>query len=662
MKVLEINWLAFLHDVETWMDLPAPARAVLSRPKDPDRISVRYELAEHHDILVENEFFSRLQHGGFSLKKERKPLLRIIRALKTNTALERPSSGVFVTYISNYLTHEERNALWSRPGGWRDDHELFRNIATVQWPNDFLAAVGPEWESRYQRGFIPPYFEPPEVLAMGQRLVKDCIERKKPLAFRELFDLYAGEDSGVVEAALMGCFRYLLLYPWQRSTDAEPVFGVWPGIVKRLNAKPPERPKSVEPDDVFQAPLLNEDMTTLLAATAAEPFRLRVSDSCLFAKAQKSMQESILRLPGWVSSALDVDGADRVVLALHALRRFGFVRNAGESGKDLCVEITEQGRKWLGLSAKQRLRRILDEGREGAANLSRRRRYFDQDEDAGWMPVEVQLEGKGNPSAALRDALQRQLSELPTEAYWKSSEFREYYSVKNSFVDRIRKGDRVTGYLSGRYFYRLTAEDLEEMWPLFLDRMIQYKLFPLGAVKVGRAGGELCVSLTDMGRYLFGLADDFEFEEAAGGGVLVQPNFEVAFLAPDPLAEAEIGRFAERKGHNVGILFVITKESVMRAAASGLTAGAALETLERFGTKALPSNVRREIEGWFGACRRITVQPAVLIHCPDPDTATRVLAVARDKAERLSDTVLELRNPAWQAALLRKLRGMGIFV
>ena len=74
MKVLEINWLAFLHDVETWMDLPAPAREVLSRPKDPDRISVRYELAEHHDILVENEFFSRLQHGGFSLKKERKPL------------------------------------------------------------------------------------------------------------------------------------------------------------------------------------------------------------------------------------------------------------------------------------------------------------------------------------------------------------------------------------------------------------------------------------------------------------------------------------------------------------------------------------------------------------------------------------------------------------
>ncbi len=41
----------------------------------------------------------------------------------------------------------------------------------------------------------------------------------------------------MVEAALMGCFRYLLLYPWQRSTDAEPVFGVWPGIVKRLKAR-----------------------------------------------------------------------------------------------------------------------------------------------------------------------------------------------------------------------------------------------------------------------------------------------------------------------------------------------------------------------------------------------------------------------------------------
>ena len=661
MKILEINWLAFLHDVETWMGLPAPARAILSRPKDPDRISVRYELAEHHDVLVENEFFRRLQHGDLSLKKERKPLLRIIRALKTNTALEKPSSGVFVTYISNYLTHEERNALWSRPGGWRDDQELFREIATVQWLNDFLVAVGPKWESRYHRGFLPPYFKHPEVLAMGQRLVKDCLERKKPLAFRELFDLYADEDSGVVEAALMGCFRYLLLYPWQRSADAEPVFGVWPGIVKRLNAKTPQRPKAVEPDEVFHAPLLSEDMTTLLVATAAEPFRLRVSDSCLFAKAQKSMQESILRLPGWVSSALDVDSADRVVTALHALQRFGFVRNAGESGKDLCVEIAEQGRKWLELSAKQRLRRILDEEREGAANLSRRGRYFDQDEDAGWLPVEVQLEGKGNPSVALREALGRQLSELPTEAYWKWLDFEQYYAIKNTFADWIRKGNRVTGYLGGRYFHRLTSEDLEEMWPLFLDRIIRYKLFPLGAVKVGHASGETCLSLAGAGRYLFGSADDFEFEEAPGGGVLVQPNFEVAFLGPNPLAEAEIGRFAERKGHNVGILFVITRESIMRAGASGLMADAALGTLERFGTKAVPSNVRREIEGWFGACCRITVQPAVLIHCPDPETANRVLGVARDRAVRLSDTVIELGNPDWRAPLLRKLRAMGIF-
>ena len=143
--------------------------------------------------------------------------------------------------------------------------------------------------------------------------------------------------------------------------------------------------------------------------------------------------------------------------------------------------------------------------------------------------------------------------------------------------------------------------------------------------------------------------------------MLVQPNFEVAFLAPNPAAEAEIGRFAERKGRQVGILFVITKESVMRAAASGSTASAALETLERFGTKAVPANVRREIEGWFGACRRISVRSAVLIHCPDPETTTRVLGVAHDKAERLTDTVVELRDPGGQAGLLRKLRAMGIF-
>ncbi len=659
MKVLEIRWVPFMHSVLSWMGIPAPAREILSQPTDPDRVAVEYLLHDYHDILLEQEFLRRLATGRIALNKECKPFLRIIRALKANTALGRPSADVFITYLSNYLTHEERNALWGRPGHWRNDEELFRTVARLPWLNDFLAADGSEWESRYHRSYVPPYFEIPETLAMAQRLVKDCMERKEPIALRELPDLYGGLDADLVDTALMGCIRYLLLFPWLRAGDGEPVFGIWPGIVKRLNAKPPEAPRAVEPEETFHAPFLSEDMTTLLVAAAAEPFRLRVNDGYLFAKTQKVLAKNLLPLPDWLSASPGFGLDDRIRRAFDHLHALYFISRVELDGKTLHAEITRTGRAWLQLSAKERWRRILDAAREAAANFSIRRTYVDA--ILSWLAVTIRLSGKGDPSVKLHDEFRRQLSTIPTNAFWMWSDFSEYYAANNAFADRLKKRSNVTGDLGGCYYYQMKAEDIEELWPRFLDRILAGRLFPLGAVKVGHVGRETCVSLTDAGRYLFGSADDFEFEEAPGGGVLVQPNFEVAFLAPNPAAEAEIGRFAERKGRQVGILFVITKESVMRAAASGSTASAALETLERFGTKAVPANVRREIEGWFGACRRISVRSAVLIHCPDPETTTRVLGVAHDKAERLTDTVVELRDPGGQAGLLRKLRAMGIF-
>ena len=202
MKVLEIRWVPFMHSVLSWMGIPAPAREILSQPTDPDRVAVEYLLHDYHDILLEQEFLRRLATGRIALNKECKPFLRIIRALKANTALGRPSADVFITYLSNYLTHEERNALWGRPGHWRNDEELFRTVARLPWLNDFLAADGSEWESRYHRSYVPPYFEIPETLAMAQRLVKDCMERKEPIALRELPDLYGGLDADLVDTAL----------------------------------------------------------------------------------------------------------------------------------------------------------------------------------------------------------------------------------------------------------------------------------------------------------------------------------------------------------------------------------------------------------------------------------------------------------------------------
>ena len=97
----------------------------------------------------------------------------------------------------------------------------------------------------------------------------------------------------------------------------------------------------------------------------------------------------------------------------------------------------------------------------------------------------------------------------------------------------------------------------------------------------------------------------------------MQPNFEVTFLGEAPGIEAEIGRFAERHGRQMGALFQITKKSIFAAAAVGMTAESVLEILERVCTREVPGNVRREIQGWFAQCRKVSFESVILIRCAD---------------------------------------------
>jgi hypothetical protein len=79
----------------------------------------------------------------------------------------------------------------------------------------------------------------------------------------------------------------------------------------------------------------------------------------------------------------------------------------------------------------------------------------------------------------------------------------------------------------------------------------------------------------------------------------VQPNFEVVFLSPSPGAEAALGRFCERVGREVGVLFRITHPSLARAAAAGLGPHQVMATLSRASRSPIPPNVAHEVPGWM---------------------------------------------------------------
>jgi hypothetical protein len=217
----------------------------------------------------------------------------------------------------------------------------------------------------------------------------------------------------------------------------------------------------------------------------------------------------------------------------------------------------------------------------------------------------------------------------------------------------------------GAYRGPQTEETLDEDWGQALCRVLHDGLLPYGGVRAGFEHSGLTIELTSIGRYLLGLADDFEFEALPAGEkpVHVQPDFEVVFVASQPALEAAIGRFAERRGRGVGTLFRITQASIVAAAQAGLEADEVLATLSSASRTPIPSNVVHEIRAWSGRCRRVALESAELLRCPDEATAMRVLALAgAKKLERLSATVLALLDPAQKATLVRQCRKAGIFL
>lgn len=208
-----------------------------------------------------------------------------------------------------------------------------------------------------------------------------------------------------------------------------------------------------------------------------------------------------------------------------------------------------------------------------------------------------------------------------------------------------------------------TRGELEDQWERLIERFLAQRLLVLDGVEIGiTPERHLCFAMTAVGRCLLGYEEDFEYAAEPEARVVVQPNFEVVFLAANAEAEAALGRFAERVGRDVGTLFRITKQSVLRAAATGLDAAGLLEGLRCHATGSLPANVETEIRGWMDQCRTVRLESALLLRLPDAETTARAVSAAGKLVRLVSDTVLEVVEPRRRVALERRLAEEGIFL
>jgi hypothetical protein len=685
MKLFDIDWADFIARLADWDRLSLRARKAFVELKSNQGMEVR-EFDGYAADLVAAGLLSYYADGRrVKLCKECYPFARAIRAMARHDVFGSPSAEIHYAYLCDHFTARQRAALTPRSHrygyGYGDETYLLRQTRSVAWLERILVAEnGSHWER--SGVFGKPLLDQPRVFQAVRHIVGQFKTFDGPVALRDLPDRFAALSGEVLGRAILAGIRYLFLFPAMRPDDMTPVIGLWPTVTRRLHRPKLSQPKRVQPDETYHSALLVDDITAILVAAAARPLRIRANDGALFAKVEEEIVSNLASTPDWIAGLNSCSPSARVDAALRLLRALEYVGKAGKAGKDLSLQTTDRGADWLAASAKNRLMTVLDRLNPDKSKAVKKGRsptadtfddlvpefideydLYDAPCPFNLIPTSISVTGSRdwNPLAELAKAFDT----LRGDGFVLVEEFLNWHSQEFNPLLRLRTDGRPLEVRIGWSRHEPTDEETEALWWNFLREFAETRLFPLGGLRMGVLGAQRdkCISLTDTGRYLLGLIENFDYgpEHEGENPVLVQPSFDVVFTSPSPQAEASIGRFAQRKGQRVGTLFKITKPSILAAACTGMTAQQVLDTLHDASAKEVPANVKREIQGWFDQCRRVTVREAILVHCPDAQTAARVLAAGGKKATAITDTVIELAGSKSDATLFRRLDAMGIF-
>lgn len=150
----------------------------------------------------------------------------------------------------------------------------------------------------------------------------------------------------------------------------------------------------------------------------------------------------------------------------------------------------------------------------------------------------------------------------------------------------------------------------------FITNVLAEPLWWMGLIELGyeredrpSADGNappVAFRLTPVGAWLIAGGAPPAFVES-GGRLIVQPNFTV--LALEPISDAvlsDLDHFAESQGGERVIAYHLSRESLYRGQQSGWNATRVIAFLESHQGGPIPANVRRSLEEWEAAHRRIT--------------------------------------------------------
>lgn len=658
MKLTAESLRDFLSILPQYDRLSTEERRALASIERPSQSCSAFVLRDSLPTLIAAGFLLPPSHNGrCSIEPSRQEFIRVLRVLRGHPVFHTPGQTTFDGYIAEHLTVGEREALRGGvPVGYQDRNRvLYVQVTAPDWLVDFLSAKNGQWELPYLAPGTPALFASPEVLSSAQNIVRWLMARGSHVTLRDLPALVP--DPELLSAALHAAMRYALLFVTLDPDTMDALLGVWPGITELASISPP---RNVTPAETFDPFFLVEDMTALLVACATEPLPLRANDGQLFAKKVRDLAAALRPLPKWVDDAFDMDPETRLYTTVSYVRTFRLVE---EPYPRTHMKVSARGREWLGLPMGDRLRVLMDGALDRRQSVAAFQDFEGAQIGAAGAPLYVSTTVKPLPD--IPAAIMKPFRSLLGDGFFPIQEIMAFCRTANPLLEIFRKDSNAYFGAGSGYLNQRDADHLEKLWSGTVHNFLRARLLPLGGVRVGQGKGKegVSIAITPVGRYYLGQTKQWEWSVTTDSQVIVQPNFEVTFLGEAAAAEAEIGRFAERRGRQIGALFQITKKSIFAAAAAGMTAEAVLEILERVCTRDVPGNVRREIQGWFAQCRKVSFESVMLIRCPDRETALRVLSLAKGFATALNDTVLEYRDPGRQRpGLIKKLKEMGVLV
>jgi hypothetical protein len=504
---------------------------------------------------------------------------------------------------------------------------------------------------------------------------------KLPLA--ELPRRLAGHDPAAVRAALEKLITRLALFEDLDPQTLELQVGLLPAVqadmerARQPRVRPALQPCAPPADPGPEGGIYVPDLRAILLELASGRARLK-RDRDLFQKDFDRLAAVLEPLPDWLLEHYDLKTLQRIDDALRWAHSLELVRDH-KTGDNSWLELTPQGQKWLG-------RRVEDQYAAFYDLLRKPRKPdpyswgYQGDADflgaqvtatrAGQRPHQssyLQHAPKPEQLQPLRQAVHAAFRDLPVGAYYRLDNFLDHtcFGSHNPILLGLQPTE-IEVHLGGRLVAPL-EEQYEPVGRHLLEQAVLNRLIPFGCLQAGQdEDGSLLIARRPRLDLYFGEEPaEVPAAEIEATKVVVQPDFSIIVIGLEPAPLAELAPFCERvKGRPAqgAVTLRITRESVIKAVAGGLTGTEILARLQRHASTPVPDNVAHEVRDWAAWIRRVSAGPVVLLRCPDLLTADRVKSTLGRQAERLNETMVAYPGIELSTAERQKLLERGVIL